>query len=108
MCGMLKELFSEYSLHLKAFHRNTEVDLIPVTALSHLPVPQNHTWTHNQQIGSKRRIGQKKSSIGSKHQLLIIGGLSLNEVGAPGSFVTNLSLNLSPNLVTNLVNHQIL
>ena len=31
-----------------------------------------------------------------------------NKVGAPGSFVTNLSQNLSPNLVTNIVNHQIL
>ena len=30
------------------------------------------------------------------------------KVGAPGSLVTNLSQNLSPNLLTNIVNHQIL
>ena len=47
------------------------------------------------------------SGSGSTVATLLLSFIPPFEQGAPGSFVTNLTQNLSPNLVMNLVNHHV-
>ena len=55
--------------------------------------------------GFDRFITRREKKSKHQHRQGFAISCGKGEVGAPGSFVTNLSPNLSPNLVMNLVNH---